>query len=35
MKETIYYQRNGKVMLNRENEYYKNKKKLLTEKAIV
>ena len=33
MSETAYYQGNRKVMLNRANEYYKNNKEVLTEKA--
>ena len=33
MSETTYYERNRDVILNRANEYYKNIKELLREKA--
>ena len=32
MSETIYYQRNKEVMLNRAKEYYQNNKEILREK---
>ena len=33
MSETTYYQRNRDIILNRVNEYYKNNKELLRERA--
>ena len=33
MSETIYYQRNKEVMLNRVKNYYQNNKEVLREKA--
>ena len=32
MSETIYYQRNREVILNRANDYYENKKEVLRER---
>ena len=32
MSETIYYQRNKEVILNRAKDYYENNKKLLRER---
>ena len=34
MIETIYYQRNKKVILNRAKDYYKNNKEQLRERII-
>ena len=33
MSETIYYQRNREVILNRAKDYYENNKELLRERA--
>ena len=32
MSETIYYQRNREVILNRANDYYENNKEVLRER---
>ena len=32
MSETIYYQRNRELMLNRANQYHKNNKEVLRER---